>query len=82
MGEFPAELARFKKLQIDIQGKKLSNLAEDLFKMKKCNDILVGTFGCDAILYPRNKFSAKGRRENVDEDCQPYPNGNNPRNLL
>ena len=61
-GELPAELARFKKLQIDVQGNKLNNVAEELCKMKKWNGGLVGTFGCDAILCPRNNFSDEGRR--------------------
>ena len=53
-GEFPAELARFKKLQIDVQGKKLINLSGELCKMKKWDCVLVGTFGCDSVLCPGN----------------------------
>ena len=80
-GELPAERSRFKKLQIDVQGNKLINLAEELFKIKKCNGVMMGTFGCDAILCTCNTFSAEGRRENVDEECQPYTDGNSSKNL-
>ena len=80
-GGLPEELSRFKKLQIDVQGKKLSNLAEELLKIKRWNGRLVVTFGCDAILCPRNNFSDKGRRENVDEKCQTCPNGNSSKNF-
>ena len=66
-GEFPAELARFKKLQIDVQGNKLSNLAEDLCKMKNRNGGLVGTFVFNDIFCPSNTFYAEVIRENVDE---------------
>ena len=62
----PADLALFKNLHIDVQGNKLSNLAEDMCKMKKWDSGLVGTFGCDAILCPQNIFSAKGIIRNVD----------------
>ena len=81
-GEFPEELARFKKLQIDIQGKKLSNLAEELCKMKKWNGEMVVSLGCDAILCPRNTSSDEGRRGNVDEECQPCTNGNSSKHLV
>ena len=80
-GELPSELARFKKIHIDAQGNKLINLAEELCKMKKWNGGLVGTFGRDAILCPRNNFSAKGRRENIDDECQPYPDGKSSKHL-
>ena len=43
-GEFSAEIDRFKKIHIDFQVDKLSNLAEEMFKMKKCNSGMVGTF--------------------------------------
>ena len=44
-GEFPAEIPHFKKIQIDVQGNKLRNLAEEMCTMKKRNGRLVGTFG-------------------------------------
>ena len=50
--------------------------------MKKRNGVLVGTLGCDAILCPRNTFSAEGRRENVDEECQSCINGNSSKYLV
>ena len=81
MGEFPVELDRFKKLQIDIQGSKLSNLAEDLCNMKKWDGRLMGNFGCDANLCPRNNFSAKCRWENYEEEWQTYPDGNSSNHL-
>ena len=81
-GEFPAEIARFKKIQINVQGNKLSNLAEDMCKMKKWKGGLVVTFGCDAILCPRNTFYAQVIRENVDEECQPCPDGNISNHLV
>ena len=74
--EFPAELDRFKKIQIDVQGNKLSNFAEELCKIKKWNGGLVVTFVCDAILYFQNTFSAEGRRDNVYEYFHPCPDGN------
>ena len=77
----PAELAHFKNLQFDAQGNKLINLVEELCKMKKCNGGLVGTFVCDAIIRPWNTFSAEGRRENSDEECQPCPNDNSSKHL-
>ena len=80
-GEFPAELARFKTIQIDVQGNKLRNLAEELCKIKKRNGGLAGTFVCDAILYPQNTLYAEGRRDNVDEECQPCPDGNRSNHL-
>ena len=57
-GESPAEHARFKNLHFDFQVNKLINFAEELCKMKKCTGGLMGTFGCDAIFYPWNTFSA------------------------
>ena len=80
-GEFTAELACFKKLQIDVQVKKLRNLEEELYKMKNFNGGLMGTSGCDAILCPRNTLSAKGRRENSDEECPPCPDGDSSKHL-
>ena len=62
VGGLPEEISRFKKLHIDVKGKKLSNFSEELCKMKKWNGGLVGTFGCDAILCPRNTLSTKGIR--------------------
>ena len=66
-GEFPAELARFKKLHVDVQCNKLRNLAEELRKMNKWNGGMVVTFGCDAILCPRNTLSTEGRKKNFDD---------------
>ena len=80
-GEFPAELYLFKKLQIDVQGKKISNFSEKLCNMKKGNVGLVGTFGYDAALYPWNTFYSEGRRENVNEECQPCPDENSSKRL-
>ena len=60
--ELLAKLACFKKLHIYFQGNKLSNLAKELFNMNKWNVGLVGTFGCDSIICPRNNFSAEGIR--------------------
>ena len=77
----PAELARFKKLQIDVQGNKLRNLAEELQKKKKWNGGLVGTFGCDAILCTCNAFSVEGIRENADEECQKFTDWNSSKKL-
>ena len=81
-GEFPAEFSRFKKLNFDVQGKKLINFAEELCKAKKWNGGLVKNFGCDAILYPQKNFSVEGIRENVDEECHPCHDGNNSKNLI
>ena len=57
-GEFPVQLASFKKLQIDVQGKQIRNLAEELCNMKKWNGGLVGNFGCDSILFNWYTFSS------------------------
>ena len=81
-GDFPTELSRLKKLQIDVQGNKLSNVEEYMCKMKNWNGRLVGTCGCDAIFCPWNTFSAEGRRKNVGEDCQPCPDGKIPKHLV
>ena len=80
-GEIPAENDRFNKLQIDVQGNKLRNLAEDLCKMKRWNGVLVGTFLCDDILFPWNTFSDEGIRENFNEEFQPCPDGNSSNHL-
>ena len=79
--ELPAELACFKKIQIDVQGNKLITLAEELCKTKKWDRGLVGTFGFDSILCPRNTFSVEGRMENVYAECQPCPDGNSYKHL-
>ena len=66
IGEFPADLSRFKKLHIDVQGNKLSNLVEDMCNMKKWNGVMVVTFGYYAILCPKNTFPVEGIRNNVN----------------
>ena len=66
-GELPAELDRLNKIQIYVQGNKPRNLEEEMWKMKKWNGGLVGTFGFDAIICPQDTFYAKLRRNNVDE---------------
>ena len=43
--EFPADIAHFKKIQIDVQGNKLRNLGEEMCTMKKRNGKLVVIFG-------------------------------------
>ena len=39
-------------------------------------------FGYDTILCPWNTFSSEIRRENVDEECQPCPDGNSSKRLV
>ena len=60
--ELTEDLARFKKIQIVVQGKKLSNLVEELYKTKKWNCGPVETFGWDVFLCNWNNFSANGIR--------------------
>ena len=79
--EFPADIAHFKKIHINVQGNKLRNLGEEMCNMKKRNGRLVGTFGCDAIFFPQNNFSSESRRGNVYEECQPCPDGNSSKHL-
>ena len=81
-GELPSELSRFKKLQIDVQGNRLNNVAVELCEMKKWNGGLVGAFGCDAILCPRDTFNAQGRREKEDEVCQSCHDGYGPHHFV
>ena len=80
-GEYPADLARFMKLHMDAQGNKPINLVEELCKMKNWNGRLVVIFGRGTILFPWNTFSIEVRRDNVDEECQPCPNGNSSKHL-
>ena len=49
--------------------------------MKKWNGGLLGKFGSDAILCPSNNFSAEVSRDNVDEECHPYPDGKRSNHL-
>ena len=71
-GGLPAVLDHLKKLQINVQGNKPIHLEEEMCKMKNFNDGLVGTFGCDAILFTWN---------NVNDECHPCLDGNSSNNL-
>ena len=42
----------------------------------------MGIFGFYSILFPRNTLYVEGMRDNFDEECQPFPDGNSSKTLV
>ena len=70
-GEVPGGLARFQRMNLDLEGNRLTTIDERLCANSDWMDGLVGAYGCDAILCPAG-FGG-GKQKFDDAPCQNCP---------
>ena len=70
-GDVPGELARFRHMDLDIEGNHLTGLDERLCANSDWMDGLVGAYGCDAIMCPAGSGGGKQRYDGAP--CQACP---------
>ena len=70
-GTLPAELSRFKKLDIDIADNLITDIDDELCEMDEWMNGGVGKFDCNAILCPAGSFNQYGRQSTEENPCKP-----------
>lgn len=69
-GGIPETLSRFKRLNIDVSGNKISAIDSSLCEQGLWMGGAVATFSCDAILCPPGTFNLHGRQSTDGGECQ------------
>jgi len=71
VGTLPSTLTRFTTLNIDLRDNFIEGIDPPLCQMKQWNGGLVGKYGCDALLCPKDYSAVKGKRVADQPVCEP-----------
>ena len=69
-GKVPKSLASFDKIQLQMEGNRLTGLDKKFCDLDKWMDGFVEKYDCDAIMCPPHTFSKYGRQNSTNSECK------------
>ena len=77
-GSVPIELAKFDRLNIEMEGNKLTEVDERFCAKTTWMNDLMASYGCDAFMCPPKHYSIYGRQNTTESACEKCDDNTDP----